>query len=402
MPLPQPKKGTAPATGKVKPSRAEQLMSATRALAAEQLPEEHTMTAIDGVTTQQPAPSGPAAGAAAPALPRPESAAAPEQASYPRRPTAAPSDDQGVEIRSMPVDAIRRSPFQPRGRPSEAAITAVREAIGGAGSLGALMGPDGSQALGRLDGEATRLAELAFDVSTNGVETPLEVRTAEDGHIECLAGHRRLAAAKLAGLDTVPVLHRGAMTSAAAAATVLRGNLHREDFTSWQEAVLVSEVQERRRGDGYRDNVRTLGTVMGWSHGKVNALLRIRRALSPGFLATVGDGDAARVEEALARAPYRDLERLAAEPDAERRASATRRMLGWSGAPAASPRDRSVVAHRPKRGGGFLIEVHEPVESLTAGDAALLREILESQLVRLRARLETVVGRSREKEPRQT
>src|SRR5438270_12251228 len=49
MALPSPKKGTAPATGKLKkPSRADFLLSATQELAAEQLPEEHTMSAIEG------------------------------------------------------------------------------------------------------------------------------------------------------------------------------------------------------------------------------------------------------------------------------------------------------------------------------------------------------------------
>lgn len=116
----------------------------------------------------------------------------------------------------------------------------------------------------------------------------------------------------------------------------------------------------------------------------------IRRALSLDFLAQVRDGDAARVEEGLARATYRDLERLAGEADEQRRVVATRRMLGWSGGTPTSPRTRAAFEHRPKRGGGFVIEVHEPVESLAAGDAATLRELMESQLSRVRARLQVL------------
>jgi ParB family chromosome partitioning protein len=231
------------------------------------------------------------------------------------------------------------------------------------------------------------LAELAYDVAEHGMKVPVETRVLGDGTLECLSGHRRLAAAKLAGKDTVPAIERGEMSNASAAATVLRGNLHRENFTTWQEATLVTEVQERRRADGYRDNVRTLGTVMGWSHGKVNMLLRIRRALSPELLTRVGGGDPSPVEELLARAQYRDLERLAAEPDEHRRETATRRMLGLDDRPAASPRDRQVCVHRPKRGGGFVIEVNAAVESLDAGDASLLRAHLETQLTRVTARL---------------
>jgi ParB family chromosome partitioning protein len=124
----------------------------------------------------------------------------------------------------------------------------------------------------------------------------------------------------------------------------------------------------------------------------VNALLRIRRAFGPAFLDRVanGTGDAAGVEDALARAAYRDLERLAGEPDDEKRLSATRRLLGWAGVPVASPRERGAYSHRSKRGGGFVLEVHEPVEALAAGDAATLRELLESQLARVKARLETL------------
>jgi ParB family transcriptional regulator, chromosome partitioning protein len=204
-------------------------------------------------------------------------------------------------VRRVPVAAIRPSPFQPKGRPSVAAVEAVRTAIGEAGSLEGLVGPDGGSIFVRLTPEAARLAEFAFDIQQHGMKIPVEVRTADDGSLECLSGHRRLAAAKLAGIHDVPAIERGAMSNAAAAATVLRGNLHRENFTTWQEAVLVTEVQDRRRADGHHDNVRKLGAVMGWSHGKVNTLLRIRRALSPAFIARLGDGDPGRVSKSCSR-----------------------------------------------------------------------------------------------------
>jgi hypothetical protein len=121
-------------------------------------------------------------------------------------------------------------------------------------------------------------------------------------------------------------------------------------------------------------------------------LLRIRRALPPAVLERAGSGDAARVEEALARAAYRDLERLAGEADEARRVAATRRLLGLAldggeSAPGGT-RDRPPYSHRPKRGGGFVVEVHEPVEALAAGDAALVYEVLAAQLARVRTRLE--------------
>jgi ParB family transcriptional regulator, chromosome partitioning protein len=421
MPLPTPKKGTAPATARVKPtekpSRAEMLRSATTALATEQLPEEHTMAAIEGpiapdVVASRPDSRGiPNPQRAQGDEKRPEAATraegtGAEPAQSPIEPTwhdvkgtatleregsplRQPTyDGEALSILSQPLGSIRPSPFQPKGRPSAAAVASVRKSAEQAGSLAALVSPEGAAVFARLDPEAARLAELAFDIAENGVKTPIEVRTTEDGAIECLSGHRRLAAAMLAGLSTVPTLSRGQMSSAAAAATVLRGNLHRENFTTWQEAVLVTEVQERRKADGHRDTVRSLGAVMGWSHGKVNSLLRIRRALTPDVLTEIGMGDGDRAEEALARAAYRDLERAAMEPDRDQRISEIRRMLGWSQAPATASRVRPVYTHRPKRGGGFVIEVHEAVETLAAGDAAVLRELFESQVARLSARLQ--------------
>ncbi|AHG93044.1 ParB domain protein nuclease (plasmid) [Gemmatirosa kalamazoonensis] len=413
----RPNKGTAPATGKVKPSRAELLMSATQALATEQLPDPHTMDAIEGPAAEDPTEAAPAAGApsrspagetttveanVAPAAadvagsepPAPKRARAP-RASADEAPAAPPTSSAAsaaaeasrLEVREMPLDAIHPSPFQPKGRPSAAAVTSVREAVARAGSLDALVSPDGAPLFMRLTAEAARLAELAYDVAEHGLRVPVEVRPLGDGRLECLSGHRRLAAARLAGLDTVPGIDRGPMSNAAAAATVLRGNLHRENFTTWQEAALVTEVQERRRADGYRDNVRTLGAVMGWSHGKVNMLLRIRRSLSPELLARAGGGDPAPVEERLARAAYRDLERLASEADDARRLTALRRLLGLDDAPAGAVHDRPVCVLRPRRGGGFLIEVNAPVETLAAGDAELLRTHLETQLTRVNARL---------------
>lgn len=389
MGLLMPRKGAGPATGKVRSSRAEQLLSATQALAAEQLPDEHTMAAIEQPSGEEPqggGGEGEGAGAAAP-VPASEPEASRPSPAAGRGDAVSP--EGALVVRMRATGSIRPSPFQPKGRPSAQAVAAVRGAILDAGSLEALVGPEGGARFARLDPEAARLAELAFDVAEHGMKVPVEVRVVDGDVLECLSGHRRLAAAMLAGLAEVPTLDRGALSNAAAAATVLRGNLHRENFTSWQEAVLVTEVQERRRADGYRDNVRTLATVMGWSHGKVNMLLRIRRALGPEFLARIAD-DPGWAEERLARASYRDLERLAADPDDEQRLRATRRLLGIDGAAPGSPRATQPCVHRPKRGGGFLIEVNAPVESLAASDAEQLRELLTAQLTRVSARLDAL------------
>lgn len=288
------------------------------------------------------------------------------------------------------IDAIRPSPFQPKGRPSAAAVDAVRVAVAEAGSLEALVSREGAPIFARLGAEAVRLAELAYSIAEHGVKDAVELRIAEDGADECLSGHRRLAAARLAGHHEVPVLSRGLLSSAQAAAMVLNGNLHRENFTAWQEAVLVTQVQERRKADGLPSDVRTLGSVMGWSSGKVHQLLKARQLFAPATLARIGNGDAERVEEGLARLQPAELKRLTEIPDETSRAVATRRAISWP-AEAATPDPgtaRAVCTHRPKRGGGFVVEVNAPVEDLAMGDAVIVYEVLAAQLARVRTRLE--------------
>ncbi len=353
-------------------SRADRLAAPAAALAAKR-PTQSSVESMEQAAPTAPKPTDvPAAAGVQPAS---------DAAAH------GPISEARVERR--PIADIRPSPFQPKGRPSAAAVEAVQTAIRAAGSLESLVSRAGTPIFARLDAEAARLAELAYSIAENGVEAPVEVRTAEDGAEECLSGHRRLAAARLAGLTEVPIVSRGVLSSAQAAARVLTGNLHREGFTAWQEAVLVSQVQERRRVDGLAADVRTLGSVMGWSAGKVHQLLRARQVFSPDALGRLGNGDAARVEDGLARLQPAELKRLAEQPDETSRTAAVQRLLGITAADThAAPPERAACVHRPKRGGGFVVEVNEPVESLAAGDAALVHEVLSTQLARVRARLE--------------
>jgi ParB family chromosome partitioning protein len=291
----------------------------------------------------------------------------------------------------MPIAAIRRSPFQPKGRPSQDAVASVARAIARTGGIDGLVGAEGHTTFQALSPEAKRLAELAYSVSRDGVRDPVEVREAEDGAIEALSGHRRMAAAELVGHTDVPVLHRGPMSAVQAAATVLSGNLHREDFTPWQEAVLVTEVVAQRRADGLPADVRTIGAIMGYSHGRVSTLQAIRRVLSDDFLSRLGEVVA--VEEALARfGNYSRLEEVARMADETRRETVLRRLLGLTepAAPATDPEPMRAFDHRPKRRGGFTIEVHRSIEDLAPADAASLRDVFASQLARLDARLQAL------------
>ena len=83
------------------------------------------------------------------------------------------------------------------------------------------------------------LYELAESIKAQGIMQPILVRrlTAgpHDGKYEIIAGERRFRAAKLAGLDTVPVLVRDVPDEAAAAMSLIE-NIQREDLNPLEEA----------------------------------------------------------------------------------------------------------------------------------------------------------------------
>jgi ParB family chromosome partitioning protein len=89
------------------------------------------------------------------------------------------------------------------------------------------------------------LYELAESIRSQGVMQPILVRPVDDGY-EIIAGERRFRAARLAGLDEVPVLVK-LVADEAAAVMALIENIQREDLNPLEEAQglqrLVSEFQ---------------------------------------------------------------------------------------------------------------------------------------------------------------
>jgi ParB/RepB/Spo0J family partition protein len=78
------------------------------------------------------------------------------------------------------------------------------------------------------------LAELAASIKANGILQPLLVRP-KAGKYELVCGHRRLAAARQAGLDQVPVFARDMDDVSALAAQIIE-NVQREDTHALDEA----------------------------------------------------------------------------------------------------------------------------------------------------------------------
>jgi ParB family chromosome partitioning protein len=83
------------------------------------------------------------------------------------------------------------------------------------------------------------LYELAESIKAQGIMQPILVRRlaegANAGKYEIIAGERRYRAAKLAGLDSVPVLVRDVPNEAAAAMSLIE-NIQREDLNPLEEA----------------------------------------------------------------------------------------------------------------------------------------------------------------------
>ncbi len=83
------------------------------------------------------------------------------------------------------------------------------------------------------------LYELAESIKAQGIMQPILVRKLSDGanagKFEIIAGERRFRAAKLAGLDSVPVLVRDVPNEAAAAMALIE-NIQREDLNPLEEA----------------------------------------------------------------------------------------------------------------------------------------------------------------------
>jgi ParB family chromosome partitioning protein len=83
------------------------------------------------------------------------------------------------------------------------------------------------------------LYELAESIKVQGILQPILVRRLQDGEnpgkFEIIAGERRFRAAKLAGLDSVPVLVREVSNEDAAAMALIE-NIQREDLNPLEEA----------------------------------------------------------------------------------------------------------------------------------------------------------------------
>jgi ParB family chromosome partitioning protein len=119
------------------------------------------------------------------------------------------------------------------------------------------------------------LYELAESIRSQGVMQPVLVRPVEGGRYEIIAGERRFRAAKLAGLDEVPVLVK-AVPDEAAAVMALIENIQREDLNPLEEAQGI-----KRLIDEFALTHEQAAQAVGRSRSAASNLLRLLNLAEP-------------------------------------------------------------------------------------------------------------------------
>ena len=119
--------------------------------------------------------------------------------------------------------------------------------------------------------DETALKELAQSISQVGLLLPLIVRPIADGEYELIAGERRLRAAKLAGLEEVPVIVRAASAQDSLQMALIE-NVQREDISAVDCAVAF-----RQLSDDFGLTQEQIADVVGKSRVTVANTLRLLR-----------------------------------------------------------------------------------------------------------------------------
>ena len=124
-----------------------------------------------------------------------------------------------------------------------------------------------------------------------GVVSPLIVRPDPEGGFEILSGHRRLHAAQLAGLETVPVIVKE-MDDDAAIIFMVDSNLQRENILPSERAFsykmkleamkhqgeradLQPEITSRQLGEKLQTSVAVMSEEMGESQRQIQRFIRL-------------------------------------------------------------------------------------------------------------------------------
>ena len=138
-----------------------------------------------------------------------------------------------------------------------------------------------SQPRKRFDDES--LQELADSISQHGIIQPLTVRKLSSGYYQIIAGERRWRAARLAGLQEVPVIVIEADDRKAAELAMIE-NLQREDLNPMEEAAGFQSLIE-----SYHMTQEEAAQRVGKSRSAVTNALRLL-GLTPSVRKLVEEG----------------------------------------------------------------------------------------------------------------
>lgn len=138
-----------------------------------------------------------------------------------------------TEITYLPVDNIKPNPYQPR------------KFI-----------------------ERRSLEELAMSIKRYGVMQPISVRFINGASYELVAGERRLKAAKLAGLETIPAIIVN-ISDRDSAAIALVENMQRQDLNYYEETEGFNNLVEY-----YGYTKESLAAVLGKSQSAIEDKVR--------------------------------------------------------------------------------------------------------------------------------
>ncbi len=117
--------------------------------------------------------------------------------------------------------------------------------------------------------DAESLKELAASILENGIIQPIIVTKSEGRDYELIAGERRLEAAKLAGLDSVPVVIRSVSPKEQLQLAIIE-NVQREDLNPIEEAAAYQAL-----ADDYGLTHQQIAQTMGKDRATITNSMRL-------------------------------------------------------------------------------------------------------------------------------
>jgi ParB family chromosome partitioning protein len=99
-----------------------------------------------------------------------------------------------------------------------------------------------------------RMQELVESIRQHGVLVPVLVRPDDEGTYEMISGHRRMHAAKLAGLATIPAIIKP-MTDDEATIAMVDANMQREEILPSERAFSLKMKMDAMRRQGARTDL---------------------------------------------------------------------------------------------------------------------------------------------------